>query len=540
MNDNIKIIYTILITIILLSPVVIGYILNFKANIVTEFAIGIYGIYSFLYYIFQIVCSKLNSRRINKDIKNRPENWGEYNVGLVVVGYKEDPVLLKKCLQSIKNNKYEKTKRIIFIIDGNEESDQYMANIYKEVFNDKVIKLDCLISENNNIINRAMFGKNDENICIMQPHRGKREGLYTGFKLLTNDPDIQVVVTTDSDTILDENAVLELTYQCHNEEIGAVAGQILLWNTSESWLSHIVNYRYWLSFNLERSCESYWKTVLCVAGPMACYKIECLKEILEEWYNQKFLGSNCTFGDDRHLTNRILLKGKKVIYTEHAIGYTDSPSNWTTYLRQQTRWSKSYFREFLFNLQSVHLHPIWMCYELCYNVIYFFLLMYLSIYILYFAPVYHQTIVVIVAFVIGTIKGVYGVVKTKNYGFLYFYMYSFIYYIIIIPAKIAALVTLWDTNWGTRGKMSNILYTYWSFILWNLTLVGGMGYSIYRNIKNDINDELYKFSLIGFCIFCGIVITSIISEIVLRKFKMFSNKLEKEILKEKNNVISQV
>jgi hyaluronan synthase len=244
------------------------------------------------------------------------------------------------------------------------------------------------------------------------------------------------------------------------------------------------------------------------------------------------LGEKCTFGDDRHLTNRVLLKGKKVIYTPYALGHTDSPSDWSIYLRQQTRWSKSYFREFLFNLQSIHLHPIWMCFELCYNVSYFFLLMYLSIYILYFAPIYQQTIAIIISVVIGLIKGLYGVVKTKNWYFLYFYLYSFVYYLIIIPSKITALITLWDTKWGTRGKASNWLYTYWCFILWMLILCGGFSYTIYKNQTFQWDKSIYVFAFVGFLSFCTLILITVISEFILRKYKVFSSELEKDILEE--------
>lgn len=531
MRDWIKIVFTITVVIILLSPAIVGYALRLKLNIFVDFAISIYGIYSLLYFVFQIICSEFDYKKRDKDIKNRNKDWDEYDVGLVVVGYKEDKLLLKKCLQSIKSIEYNRIKKIIFVIDGNEEEDKYMAEIYKEVFNENIIIMDKLLSEMDFIDQTMFIG---DIICIMQPHSGKREGLYTGFKILMDDPDIKVVVTTDSDTILDKNSVKELAYQCHYEEVGAVAGQIVVWNSSESLLSHIVSYRYWLSFNLERACESFWKTVLCVAGPMACYKMDVLKEIMDEWYNQKFLGERCTFGDDRHLTNRVLLKGKKVIYTKYAIGYTDTPSNWSVYLRQQTRWSKSYFREFIFNMQSIHLHPIWMCYELCYNIFYFFLLMYISIYILYFASIYQQAIAILITVMVGSLKGIYGVIKTGNFGFLYFYLYNFVYYLVIIPAKLSALVTLWDMKWGTRGKNTNWLYSYWSVIVWLGILTGGFGYTISKNLEFNFEETRYKVAFISIMVFSCLVLVSLLSEFILRKLNVFSNEIEKDIKTEKN------
>jgi hyaluronan synthase len=371
----------------------------------------------------------------------------------------------------------------------------------------------------------------------MQPHGGKREGLYTGFKVLMNDPEIDVIVTTDSDTILDENSVTELAYQCRKEEVGAVAGQIGIWNTSESILTHIVSYRYWLSFNLERASESFWGTVLCVAGPMACYKVDVLKNIMDGWYDQTFMGEKCTFGDDRHLTNRVLKEGKKVVYTSHAIGYTDTPSDWGRYFIQQTRWSKSYFREFFYNMQSVHLHSLWMAYELCYNFVYFFLLMYWSLYILYFCSVYQKSVAVLMTLGVGLIKSLYGAIKTKKVGFMYFMLYSFVYFLVIIPAKIAAIVTVWDTRWGTRGKNSTFLHSYWSVILWLSTLAGGF---IYTTLKNkDFNyetDYRYKIAFIGWFVYTGFLMLSLVVEYVCRRVNLFSNELEIDIKRERKSI----
>lgn len=528
-----KNVFSIIVVLLLLTPAVVGYILHLRIEAITDFAISIYGIYSLVYFILQVIFTEINNKKIKKDVESRDENWNEYAVGLVVVGYNEEKDLLYRCLESIKNSDYKNIRRIVFVIDSNDEKDEYMAEIYKQVFNNNVVKVDYLVSNRQNI-DYSVFG--NDNVCIMQPHHGKREGLYTGFKILMQDPNIKVIVTTDSDTILDKSAIKELTYQCHHEDVGAVAGQIDIWNTSESLLSHIVAYRYWFSFNLERASESFWRTVMCVAGPMACYKVDVLKDIMDEWYYQTFLGQQCTFGDDRHLTNRVLLKGKKVIYTQYAKGYTDTPSNWGQYLKQQTRWSKSYFREFLFNMQSVHLHPLWMCYELLYNVVYFFLLMYWSIYLMYFCSVYQQTIAILVTLGVSIIKSFYAFIKTKRLNFLFFYLYSFVYFFIIIPAKISALVTLWDMNWGTRGKNTNWLNNYWSFILWTGTMLGGFVYTIYKNYSFEISNERYFIAFVGWMFFIGLVSITIIIEFILRKLNKLTNEVENDIINERKSI----
>jgi len=531
MGKNANIAFSIIMALGLLVPAILGYIMQLKISVMADVAFSIYGLHSLVYFILQLIFSEINEKKVSDDIKNRQEDWSEKGVGIVVVGYNEEKDLLVRCLESIKASNYGNVRRVVFVIDGNEEKDMYMADIYKKVMNDNVVKMTTLIRDMKDF-DYDILG--DKNVCIMQPHGGKREGLYTGFKVLMNDPEIDVIVTTDSDTILDENSVKELAYQCRHEEVGAVAGQIGIWNTSESLLTHIVAYRYWLSFNLERACESFWGTVLCVAGPMACYKVDVLKSIMDGWYDQTFMGEKYTFGDDRHLTNRVLKEGKKVVYTSHAIGYTDTPSNWGRYFIQQTRWSKSYFREFFYNMQSVHLHPLWMTYELCYHFVYFFLLMYWSLYILYFCSIFQKSVAVLMTLGIGLIKSLYGAIKTKNAGFMYFMLYSFVYFLMIIPAKIAAIVTLWDTRWGTRGKGGGFLHSYWSVILWVSALAGGFIYTTLKNVDfNYDNDYRYKIAFVGWFAYIGFLVLSLVIEYVCRRLNLFSSELEMDIKRER-------
>src|SRR5262249_42923445 len=67
-------------------------------------------------------------------------------------------------------------------------------------------------------------------------------------------------------------------------------------------------------------------------------------KVLERWQNQRFLGTEATFGDDRSLTN-FVLRHHRVVYHAGARCATYCPSRWTVFFRQQLRWKKSWFRE---------------------------------------------------------------------------------------------------------------------------------------------------------------------------------------------------
>ena len=72
------------------------------------------------------------------------------------------------------------------------------------------------------------------------------------------------------------------------------------------------------------------------------------------------MGDKCTFGDDRHLSNLILEKGLSIFYTPFAKCKTDTPAELLRWIPQQTRWCKSFFREFFYNIRSFHKHSVWM------------------------------------------------------------------------------------------------------------------------------------------------------------------------------------
>jgi hyaluronan synthase len=152
---------------------------------------------------------------------------------------------------------------------------------------------------------------------------------------------------------------------------------------------------------------------------------------------------------------------------------------------------------------------------------------------MYFCSIYQQSIAILITVGVGIIKSLYGVIKTKNIRFLFFYLYSFVYFFTIIPAKITALVTLWDMSWGTRGKTVSWVSTYWSFIIWISTMTGGFAYTIYKNHVFDISNQRYLIAFVGWMTFVGFVLITCIIEFVYRKLKKCSNELERDILNER-------
>jgi hyaluronan synthase len=372
---------------------------------------------------------------------NTISNYGQkYNV--VIVGYREDPILFEKCLRSHLQNLFNtKVNKTYVIVDGMEREDRYMAGIFKKVYG------------NNGIVFLEDNHPNDKRfVCILQEHKGKRHALYTGFNVsIINN--IYGVICTDSDTEFDKNAIDSLIKVIESDDsIGAVTGDMKISNP-HSVIAVLSYIRYWFACNLERAYQSYNKCVLCVSGPIGIYKTSIIKLFLEDFITQKFMGKECTYGDDRHLTNNILIKGYQVLYTHLAWCRTDTPEEVTRFFDQQVRWCKSSYRELSWNVKAIPHHSIWMCIDLLYTAVYSFIVLSGFIYSL-FAGFKILCLYLFILVLMNTLKSLYAVILCDyNLFYMLYGIYGVVYILFLVPAKLYAGITISDIKWGTSDRI---------------------------------------------------------------------------------------
>jgi hyaluronan synthase len=70
-----------------------------------------------------------------------------------------------------------------------------------------------------------------------------------------------------------------------------------------------------------------------------------VREVLEQWINQRFLGVQCTYGEDRAMTNFILAAGYDTVYQRSAVVHTVVPETYGKLCLMFLRWDRSYIRE---------------------------------------------------------------------------------------------------------------------------------------------------------------------------------------------------
>lgn len=210
---------------------------------------------------------------------------------------------------------------------------------------------------------------------INKANGGKRTAVATGFYAAKGD----FVVLIDSDSIVDKYAIEEFmkTFNA-NPKVGGVVGNGKVLNSDKNILTKCQDVWYDYSFNIHKTTESTFGTVLCLSGCLAAYRREAIAHFVAIWAKDK-----AQYGDDRNLTTyaiattwakeqlapiekRLLIsmasyddaedrgltshaiKEWQTVYVPTAIVYTDVPENIRQYFRQQIRWKKGYLRSTFF------------------------------------------------------------------------------------------------------------------------------------------------------------------------------------------------
>lgn len=187
-------------------------------------------------------------------------------------------------------------------------------------------------------------------------NRGKRAALAEGFRRARGE----IVVTIDSDSVIEPQTLLAIAGPFRDGRIGAVAGKVAVHNRRAGLIPRMLHVRFVLSFDFLRSAQSFFRTVYCCPGALAAYRLSVVREVLPEWESQRFLGVACTYGEDRAMTNCILAAGYDAVYQRSAVVHTVVPETYAKLCKMYLRWDRSYIREeFRFARVVWRRPPLW-------------------------------------------------------------------------------------------------------------------------------------------------------------------------------------
>ncbi len=236
---------------------------------------------------------------------------------VIIPAYNEG-AMVAQAIHSVASADYPRDRLEIFVVDDGSRDDTWEH-------------IAAAAARHPDLVTAVRFGRN----------RGKRAALEEGFRRARGD----VVVTIDSDSVIERGTLLAMAAPFRDPGVGAVAGKVVVLNRRRGLIPRMLQVRYVLAFDMLRAAQSTYGTVYCCPGALAGYRTSAVRKVLDRWVNQTFLGAPCTYGEDRALTNYILAEGYDTVYQRTAVVHTVVPETYGRLCKMFLRWDRSYIRE---------------------------------------------------------------------------------------------------------------------------------------------------------------------------------------------------
>lgn len=297
----------------------------------------------------------------------------------------------------------------------------------------------------------ARFDLQNRIRCFFQKeNQGKREAMGLGIR----NARTELIAFVDSDSFLEPDAIRHLVQPMKDPKMGGVAGRTDVANTYTNNLTKLQSVRYYVSFRIMKAAEAYFDSVMCLSGPLSCYRLEYVREVFDKWLHQTFMGQKATFGDDRSLTNYIV-EHHRTYYQDTSICSTIVPNRHKVFLKQQMRWKRSWLRESLkagrFMWKKEPLMSIFFYFGLLIPLIAPFIVIFNLVYIPLTLKVFPSTFLLGLLMMALMMSFAQLILKKSSlwaHGLLFCMYYEFV----LLWQMPWAWITFWVSDWGTRGN----------------------------------------------------------------------------------------
>jgi hyaluronan synthase len=191
---------------------------------------------------------------------------------------------------------------------------------------------------------------------IRIPKAGKRAAIAAGLR--ATDPETDVVIVLDSDTVWAGDALANLLLPFADPRVGGVTPRQAVFSPGDNPVRRLADWIEDIRYHLTVPAQSVFGQVGCLAGRTIAYRRTAFVPAVERLVRQTVLGVPQHVGDDRVLTNELLRNGWRTVYQSSAVVETDAPSDWPTFWRQQLRWGRSSQRETVLSLRWLWRRPV--------------------------------------------------------------------------------------------------------------------------------------------------------------------------------------
>lgn len=402
----------------------------------------IYFKYNWLLYLYSLIAATFLLTRyffgaLHRDVKVDP-NFTP-GVSIIIPCFNEEEWIHRTILSCI-NQDYPVDKLEVIVVD--DRSTDRSVERMEEI-------IDRIYREADRFDTRSRL-----RLHVMPQNGGKREALVAGVKMAKHD----LVVFVDSDSFLDHRAIRHLVQPFVDPKMGGVAGRTDVENKYTNSLTKLQNVRYYIAFRIMKAAESFFDSVTCLSGPLACYRKELVLKHADAWLNQSFLGQPATFGDDRAMTN-LILRTHRTGYQDSAVCSTIVPSKMNVFLKQQMRWKRSWLRESLIAGSFIWRKEPFMALFFYVGLIVPIAAPIIVLYNLVYVPLMHGIFpgtflmgLMLMALLMSFAHLFYKRSSLWFFGFVFCLFYE----LVLLWQMPVAWVTFWKSTWGTRETPQDI------------------------------------------------------------------------------------
>ncbi|MDO4479011.1 MAG: glycosyltransferase [Lachnospiraceae bacterium] len=163
--------------------------------------------------------------------------------------------------------------------------------------------------------------------CFYTPVPGKRNAIRVGMEQV--DPRSEVTILVDSDTVWTEGTYIELMkpFVC-DEKIGGVTTRQKILEPERRLVTMFANLLEEIRAEGTMKAMSVTGKVGCLPGRTIAFRTSILRECMDEFMTETFMGFHKEVSDDRSLTNMTLKMGYKTVMQDTSVVYTDAPLQW--------------------------------------------------------------------------------------------------------------------------------------------------------------------------------------------------------------------
>jgi len=160
---------------------------------------------------------------------------------------------------------------------------------------------------------------------------GKASCLALGLEMASGE----FIVSVDSDTTFDRDAIPNLLRAFNDPDVGAVSGNVKVRNSGTNLLTALQYCEYLIGISMGRRWLAKVNMLTIVSGAFGAYR----RKVLEDtgaW--------DPGIGDDSNVTLKTRKSGYKVAFEPEAVVMTNAPTSLRKLFIQRRRWNRSFIR----------------------------------------------------------------------------------------------------------------------------------------------------------------------------------------------------